>query len=82
MCVCKPSSLNPQLCRNGSPMHLAHMFFLPQHLSNENLFFQLSQNEITAQTHKLSNCDGNETSYLAPTNTGQVIRLSAGKGGK
>lgn len=59
-------------------------FFLPQHLSNENLFFQFSQNEITAQTHKLSilRCDGNETSHLAPTNTGQVIRLSAGKGGK
>lgn len=68
----------------GSPMHLAHMFFLPQHLSNENSFFQFRQNEITAQTHKFSSlrCDGNETSYLAPTNTGQVIHLSAGKGGK
>lgn len=44
-------------------------------------FFQFSPNEITAQTHKLSNlrCDGNETSYLAPTNTGQVILWARAK---
>lgn len=76
--------VNPQLCCSRCTMHLACLFFPPQHFNNENLYFQFSQNKITALTHKLSNlrCDGNETSYLAPANTGQVICLSTGEGGK